>query len=55
MPGHGPVSGPEAIDFVRAYLEKFNDAEAGDANPYPELPSPEMWERNLAAFADPAA
>jgi glyoxylase-like metal-dependent hydrolase (beta-lactamase superfamily II) len=55
VPGHGPVSGPEAIDFVRAYLEKFNDAKPGDPNPYPELPWPEMWERNLAAFADRAA
>ena len=55
VPGHGPVSGPEAIDFVHAYLEKFNAAKPGDPNPYPELPWPEMWERNLAAFADRGA
>jgi cyclase len=47
--GHGPVAGPEAIDFVRAYLEAFNNAKPGDPNPYPELPWPEMWERNLQA------
>jgi cyclase len=50
VPGHGPVSGPEAIDFVRAYLDAFNSAKAGDPNPYPELPWPEMWERNLRPF-----
>jgi cyclase len=55
VPGHGPVSGPEAIDFIRSYVEKFNNANAGDPNPYPELPWPEMWERNLAAFADRTA
>ena len=55
VPGHGPVSGPESIDFVRSYLEKFNSAKTGDPNPYPELPWPEMWERNLSAFPDAAA
>jgi glyoxylase-like metal-dependent hydrolase (beta-lactamase superfamily II) len=55
IPGHGPVSGPELIAFVRGYLEAFNNAKPGDPNPYPELPWPEMWERNLAAFADRAA
>jgi len=50
VPGHGPVSGPEPIDFVRGYLDAFNGAKDGDANPYPELPSPEMWERNLRPF-----
>ena len=55
VPGHGPVAGPEAIDFVHAYLDAFNHATPGDPNPYPELPWPEMWERNLAAIADRAA
>jgi cyclase len=50
VPGHGPVSGPEAIEFMRAYLDAFNAARDGDPNPYPELPSPEMWERNLRPF-----
>jgi glyoxylase-like metal-dependent hydrolase (beta-lactamase superfamily II) len=50
VPGHGPVSGPEAIAFVRAYLDAFNGAGAGDPNPFPDLPWPEMWERNLRAF-----
>jgi cyclase len=50
VPGHGPVSGPEAIDFMRAYLAAFNRAKEGDVNPYPELPWPEMWERNLRPF-----
>jgi glyoxylase-like metal-dependent hydrolase (beta-lactamase superfamily II) len=55
VPGHGPVSGPEAIDFVRDYLERFNNAKEGDPNPYPDLPWPEMWERNLRAIPDRAA
>jgi glyoxylase-like metal-dependent hydrolase (beta-lactamase superfamily II) len=55
VPGHGPVAGTEAIDFVRAYLDAFNDAKPGDPNPFPDLPWPEMWERNLAAIADRAA
>jgi cyclase len=55
VPGHGPVSGPESIADVREYLDAFNSAKPGDPNPYPELPWPEMWERNLAAFADRTA
>ena len=55
VPGHGPVAGPEAIDFVRGYLDAFNEANPGDPNPYPDLPWPEMWERNLTAIADRAA
>jgi glyoxylase-like metal-dependent hydrolase (beta-lactamase superfamily II) len=50
VPGHGPVSGAEAIDAVRGYLHAFNAAKPGDPNPFPELPWPEMWERNLSAF-----
>jgi cyclase len=50
VPGHGPVSGPEAIDFLRGYLDAFDNAKEGDPNPYPDLPSPEMWERNLRPF-----
>lgn len=50
VPGHGPVSGPEAIDFMRAYLDAFNKAKEDEPNPYPELPWPEMWERNLRQF-----
>lgn len=55
VPGHGDVAGPEEIDFVRSYLDAFNEAKPGDPNPYPELPWPEMWERNLTAIADRAA
>jgi cyclase len=55
VPGHGAVAGPAAIEFVRGYLDAFNAAEPGDPNPYPELPWPEMWERNLTAIADRAA
>ncbi len=51
VPGHGPVSGPESVDVVSAYLDAFNDAKPGDPNPYPDLPWPEMWERNLESFA----
>jgi cyclase len=49
VPGHGPVAGPDAIDFMLRYLDALSNAKAGGANPFPELPSPEMWERNLAA------
>jgi cyclase len=52
VPGHGDVSGPESIDFVRGYVEVLAASAPGDANPYPELPFPEMWERNRAAIAE---
>jgi cyclase len=55
VPGHGPVAGAEAIDFMRAYLDAFDNAKPGDPNPYPDLPWPVMWERNLVAIADRAA
>jgi cyclase len=55
VPGHGPVTGPEAIDVMRRYLEALKKAEPGDPNPLPDLAFPEMWERNLTALADRAA
>ena len=47
VPGHGPVAGPEAIALMLEYLEALRQAASGDPNPFPQLPSPEMWERNL--------
>lgn len=47
VPGHGPVAGPEAIALMLDYLEALRRAAPGDSNPFPQLPSPEMWERNL--------
>ena len=47
VPGHGPVAGPEEIALMLEYLEALRQAAPGDPNPFPQLPSPEMWERNL--------
>jgi cyclase len=47
VPGHGPIAGPEAIAPMLEYLEALRQAVSGDPNPFPQLPSPEMWERNL--------
>jgi cyclase len=47
VPGHGPIAGPEAIALMLEYLEALRQAASGDPNPFPQLPSPEMWERNL--------
>jgi glyoxylase-like metal-dependent hydrolase (beta-lactamase superfamily II) len=52
VPGHGEVSGPEALDVMRRYLEALKEAAPGDPNPFPELAFPEMWERNLQAVAE---
>ena len=42
VPGHGPVSGPEA-STSSAPTRHVQRAKPGDPNPYPGLPSPEMW------------
>jgi cyclase len=49
VPGHGRVTGPEAIDVMLRYLEALRNAAPGDPNPFPVLAFPEMWERNLQA------
>ena len=54
VPGHGPVAGPEAIEFMLGYLDALTRAAPAGPNAYPELDSPEMWERNLASIADRA-
>jgi len=51
VPGHGPVSGPDAIDVMLRYLDALKNAAPGDPNPFPDLAFPEMWERNLQALA----
>jgi cyclase len=51
VPGHGPVSGPEVIEIMIRYLDALKKDAPGDANPFPELAFPEMWERNLQALA----
>jgi glyoxylase-like metal-dependent hydrolase (beta-lactamase superfamily II) len=48
VPGHGTVSGPEAIDVMLRYLDALKNAAPGDPNPFPDFASPEMWERNMA-------
>lgn len=55
VPGHGPVSGPDVINVMLRYLHALKNAAPGDANPFPDLAFPEMWERNLTALADRAA
>jgi cyclase len=51
VPGHGQVSGPEVIEVMLRYLDALKQAAPGDANPFPDLDFPEMWERNLQALA----
>jgi cyclase len=58
IPGHGPVSGREAVPPLRAYLLALDDAVRSD-EPDPELPAAfagwdgaEMWARNLAALRE---
>jgi cyclase len=52
VPGHGPVTGRDAIDFVRTYLDDVRAAEPGAPVPerYRELDFEDVWERNLAAL-----
>jgi len=51
VPGHGPVAGPEAIDFMLRYLDAVTAAEPGAPNPFPDLAFAEGWEQNLQALA----
>jgi glyoxylase-like metal-dependent hydrolase (beta-lactamase superfamily II) len=53
VPGHGPVSGPEAIDFMLGYLDRLRRAEPGTPMPreYEGLAHPAAWERNVDAVA----
>jgi cyclase len=51
VPGHGPVAGPEAIDFMLRYLDAVTHAEPGASNPFPDLAFADGWEGNLEALA----
>ena len=51
VPGHGPVAGPEAIDFMLRYLDAVTAAQPGAPNPFPDLAFAEGWEQNLQALA----
>jgi glyoxylase-like metal-dependent hydrolase (beta-lactamase superfamily II) len=53
VPGHGPVAGPEAIDFVLGYLHDVSRADPGSAMPdrYTALANPNGWTRNVEALA----
>jgi cyclase len=53
VPGHGPVAGPEAIDFMLGYLRDLSDASPGSDVPerYGLLANPNGWTRNLEAVA----
>jgi glyoxylase-like metal-dependent hydrolase (beta-lactamase superfamily II) len=55
VPGHGPVAGPEAIDFVLLYLDALREAKADDENPFPGLAFAEGWTRNVRALAGSTA
>jgi glyoxylase-like metal-dependent hydrolase (beta-lactamase superfamily II) len=55
VPGHGPVAGPESIDFMQGYLEALCAAQPGDPNPFPDLAFADGWERNLEALAQAGA
>ena len=51
LPGHGPVAGPDALEFMHEYLETIERAESDAPVPkrYEALASPDLWSRNLAA------
>jgi hypothetical protein len=53
VPGHGPVAGPEAIDFMLGYLRDLSGA--GPESDVPEryglLANPDGWTRNLESVA----
>jgi glyoxylase-like metal-dependent hydrolase (beta-lactamase superfamily II) len=53
VPGHGPVAGPEAIDFMLGYLRDLSAASPGTELPerYGLLANPNGWTRNLEAVA----
>ncbi len=52
VPGHGPVAGPESLDFMRAYFDELRASEPRAPVPerYRELGFPDVWERNVAAL-----
>jgi glyoxylase-like metal-dependent hydrolase (beta-lactamase superfamily II) len=53
VPGHGPVAGPEALEFVHDYLDALEGAEPGAPVPerFDALAAPGVWLRNLEALA----
>jgi cyclase len=53
VPGHGPVAGPDAIDFMLGYLHELSRAEPGSPMPdrYASLADPNGWTRNVEALA----
>jgi cyclase len=53
VPGHGPVAGPESLDFMLGYLNALARAEPGAPVPrrYESLAHPDGWQRNLDAVA----
>ena len=51
VPGHGDVTGLQIVEFMLGYLEALAAAKPGDANPFPALPYPELWDRNLQSPA----
>jgi cyclase len=51
VPGHGPVAGPEAIEFMLRYLDAVTSAGPAAPNPFPDLALADGWEGNLEALA----
>jgi glyoxylase-like metal-dependent hydrolase (beta-lactamase superfamily II) len=53
VPGHGPVAGPDAIDFMLGYLHDLSRAESGSEMPdrYASLANPNGWARNVESLA----
>jgi glyoxylase-like metal-dependent hydrolase (beta-lactamase superfamily II) len=53
VPGHGPVAGPDAIDFMLGYLQDLSRADPGSPAPdrYASLANPNGWTRNVEAAA----
>ena len=53
VPGHGPVAGPEAIDFMLRYLYDVSRADPGSPMPdrYASLANAHGWTRNVEALA----
>lgn len=53
VPGHGPVTGPDAIDFMLRYLYDVSRADPGSPMPdrYASLGNANGWTRNVAALA----
>lgn len=53
VPGHGPVAGPDAIDFMLRYLHDLAAADSGAPMPerYASLGNTSGWTRNVDAIA----